>query len=139
MQVVIITPGQKVGQRFPTASGQRHVYVSKEAGEGLSAPPWWQLENSVWLSVPAGGLNSVTCTSSQGWTGTFHRCPEPANQSHFLHAERAQAVELAIRGVDCLMQQDSHSWEVGFASYIAVSSVPGAEPGQVRCPMKNKS
>lgn len=134
MQVVIITPGQKVGQRFPTASGQRHVHLSKEVGEGLSAPSWWQLENRVWLSVPAGGLDSATCTSSRGWTGTFHRCPEPANQSHFLHAERAQAVELAICGVDCPLQQDSRPWEVGFASLITVSSVPGAEPGQADAP-----
>lgn len=49
MQVVIIMLW--VGQRFPTSSGQRHVHLSKEAGEGLSAPPWWQLENRVWLSV----------------------------------------------------------------------------------------
>lgn len=65
----------------------------KGGGEGLSAPPWWQLENRVWLSVPDGGLGLCHLHILSGLDRTFHRCPEPANQSHFLHAERAQAVE----------------------------------------------
>ena len=122
-----------------TASGQRQVYLSKEAGEGLSAPPWWQLENRVWLSVPAGGLDSATCPPSWGWTGTFHHCTEHANQSHFLHAERSQAAELAMCGADCLLQQDSRSLECGFCFLYCCITCTWSRAWTGRCPMKNKS
>lgn len=53
-----------------------------------------------------------------GWTGTFHRCPEPGLIRVIFSTLREPSGSSRC-GVDQSLQQDSRPWEVGFASLIA--------------------
>ena len=116
MQMVITVLGQggQFSQWFPNTSRQGRGYLSKEAGEGLPAPPpWWQLENRVWPSVPAGGLGSAICSASQGWTSAFHCSPESANQIHFLSTTRVRCRPPCCAGLPVSCSRTAGPCEAG--------------------------
>ena len=131
---VVIMPGQGLGQWFLPlldkgryTSQRRRGRVSQllpggslRIGSGSVSP----LEASILPHAHPLGAGPAPSTTAQSMLirVIFSTLRDPRLQS-------SQGVELTV---SC--SRTAAPWNMGFASFIAVSPVPGAEPGQVDAP-----
>lgn len=137
-RVVIIMPGQGLGQRFlplldkgRCTSQRRRGRVSQHLRGG-----------SVRIGSGSVSLLEAPILPHAHPLGAG-QAPSTAAQSPLIRVIfsmlRAQAAELTVCGADCLLQQDRRSLERGFCFLYCCITCSWSRAWTGRCPTKNKS